>query len=77
MRRNNARFQRGSAVYTCRCCHKLTRETGGDESGVELCRVCYDSAGWTNAHYDGEHAEKSEPDCPLCQGHECFCEVEK
>jgi hypothetical protein len=44
----NARFQRGSGVYTCRCCGHNTRDTGGDGSGVRLCDTCYELAGEQN-----------------------------
>lgn len=42
------RFQAGSGVYTCRCCKHLTRDTGGDGSGVGNCDLCYDLAGEDN-----------------------------
>jgi hypothetical protein len=29
-----------SAVYTCECCGKRTRETGNDESTREMCLAC-------------------------------------
>lgn len=29
-----------SAVYTCNCCGKRTRETGNDESTREACLAC-------------------------------------
>tara|TARA_R110002051_G_C8706951_1_gene495154 strand:- start:992 stop:1159 length:168 start_codon:yes stop_codon:yes gene_type:complete len=28
------------SVYTCRICKKRTRETGHDESSVQLCKAC-------------------------------------
>jgi hypothetical protein len=39
---------------------------------VELCKKCYDRAGWENNHSDEGHGEKwGEPkfrlDCPLCK----------
>jgi len=44
----NARFQRGSGVYVCRCCGHNTRDTGGDGSGVQLCDICFELAGEQN-----------------------------
>ena len=45
----NARFQRGSAMYSCRCCDRQTRSTGnGDNEHVRLCAECYDLAGEEN-----------------------------
>lgn len=50
------RFRRqmlgGSPTYTCRMCGKQTRETGHDESSVELCAFCYQCAGMENTYYD-------------------------
>jgi hypothetical protein len=36
----NSRFKEGSGKYTCCACLKETRETGHDESEVELCAKC-------------------------------------
>jgi len=36
------RFVKGSGVYNCLACGKATRETGSEESKVELCRQCYE-----------------------------------
>lgn len=41
------RFARGSGVYTCRVCHRRTRDTQG-EAGCELCRNCYNLGGLEN-----------------------------
>ena len=35
------RFLKGKGIYVCRACNKATRETGQEESDVELCKVCY------------------------------------
>lgn len=48
----NARFQRGSAAYICRCCKHNTRSTGGDGAGVGLCDICYELAGEENCVSD-------------------------
>jgi ribosome-binding protein aMBF1 (putative translation factor) len=34
------RFKGGSGAYQCRICGKQTRETGYDESSLELCAKC-------------------------------------
>jgi hypothetical protein len=40
------------STYTCRMCHKLTRDTGRDEAGVELCYRCLKVAEADNASSD-------------------------
>lgn len=42
----------GGSVYTCRCCNRSTRPTGGDNDGVKLCVECYDLAGEENSVSD-------------------------
>lgn len=43
------RFAKGSAVYSCRCCKRLTRSTGrGDNEHVLLCADCFDLGGEEN-----------------------------
>lgn len=64
-RPHSNRFGRGGA-YRCRSCGKLTRETGGDESSVELCRSCLQEAEMENAHSDGYHDDAPNPECPDC-----------
>lgn len=44
----NARFQKGSGVYTCRCCGHKTRDTGGDGSDERLCDLCFELQGEVN-----------------------------
>lgn len=47
------RFEKGSAVYACRCCGRNTRSTGrGDNELVRLCAECYDLAGEENSLSD-------------------------
>lgn len=47
------RFTKGSAVYTCGCCDRRTRQTGrGDNEHVGLCAECYDLAGEENTLSD-------------------------
>jgi hypothetical protein len=54
-------------VYVCKACGKRTRETGECESGVELCRDCYEDAGYENEHQDGYHDDEPNPSCPWCR----------
>ena len=63
----NNRIARGSGVYKCDCCGKMTRDTGRGESlgtcyesaavhhGV--CYSCYEEGGFENEHADnnGQH----------------------
>jgi len=62
----NNRFQRGSALYTCRSCGKRTRETGSSESNNLLCAKCYEEGGLENEHEDGHHRETPADGCLLC-----------
>lgn len=67
MSRPGNRFAKGSGVYACLDCGKLTRSTGrGDNDNVRLCAACYDKAGEMNAHADGHHVETPSRDCPEC-----------
>lgn len=48
------RFLKGSPIYSCRLCHRMTRQTGrGDNDLVDLCAECYDLAGLENVVNDG------------------------
>lgn len=68
MTTENARFRRGSAVFTCRSCKHQTRFVGDRTAAdLELCRPCYDEAGIENEHADGYHAKEKSADC-----HQCF-----
>lgn len=60
------RFAPGSGSYVCKCCGKLTRETGEGESDVELCRACYVEAGEENFHMDHHDMSIDFKACPLC-----------
>ena len=51
--KNHSRFVKGSGVYVCITCGKSTRETGEGESGVRLCKDCYERAGIENEIADG------------------------
>lgn len=46
-------FQRGSSVYTCRCCGRSTRASRDmSEGDIQLCAQCYELAGWENTLSD-------------------------
>lgn len=47
-----SRFARGSAVYKCECCGKLTRKTGPDHAENFLCEPCWELGGIENEHSD-------------------------
>ena len=53
-------FRKGETTYTCQCCKKLTRNTGGDEIHCRLCEDCYELAGIEN--YLTDNGEKSTMD---------------
>ena len=55
MTRDNSKFQTGSGTYNCRCCGKLTRETGYGESDSDMCAVCFEAGGFENSLSDGGH----------------------
>jgi len=42
------------SVYTCRICKKKTRETGMDESSVQLCKACLIEAQEENKRLNNE-----------------------
>jgi hypothetical protein len=64
----SSRFDR-TPVYTCRSCKKQTRETGHDESTVQLCAFCFREAELTNSLSDGAITEE--------QFDEAFIELER
>jgi hypothetical protein len=44
-----SRFKRGSGVYKCGCCLRMTRATGrNDNENNGLCAECYDYGGIDN-----------------------------
>lgn len=66
-----ARFDRTNpfgrkTTYICDNCGKRTRETGDSESGVGLCKKCFEEAGLENEHSDYGHKEFN-PKCPTCR----------
>jgi hypothetical protein len=62
---NFNRIQKNSGVYTCVSCGKQTRETGADESSVEMCKKCYIFAGQENTHSDCHSGNVKE--CAKCR----------
>jgi hypothetical protein len=48
----NARFKPGQGTFSCRSCHRLTRDVGNDNGGVELCEFCYERMGAENTLSD-------------------------
>ena len=76
-----SRFEGGisGTVYTCFVCKKRTRETGDGESSCQLCKRCYEEAGYENEHSDNgghdfysskEQQEYAKAHCPTCNGRE-------
>lgn len=51
----NNRFKRGSGCFSCSDCKRQTRDTGGDNTDLELCEECYEMAGIENAIADGNN----------------------
>jgi hypothetical protein len=72
-----SKFRRASNVLAkCRCCGKLTHSSVQGCHGIELCRMCFDSAEQWNAHSDGiPHNEVDKETCPTCAGVECIHEI--
>lgn len=51
------RFSKGSGVYKCEECGKLTRDTG-EGAEVGMCSKCYQKAEWYNSFQDGDITEE-------------------
>lgn len=56
----NSRFKRGSAVFKCINCTRLTRDTNGDNGKAELCEDCYDGSMQENGFMNSEGDEKAQ-----------------
>jgi len=56
MKRNTFTKFAGS-TYTCRCCGRLTRDTG-DNGSTRLCPPCFDLAGIENALMDADDKDQ-------------------
>lgn len=55
-----------SGIFVCLNCSKRTRETGWDESSVQLCKACLFEANRFNLHFDNGHAGKDPNACAIC-----------
>ena len=51
------RFAKFSGVYTCECCGRQTRSTGGDGASHGMCDPCWELAGYENEMQDGMSGE--------------------
>jgi hypothetical protein len=52
--KRNSLFQRGSGVFKCDGCGRMTRHTGVQSTGSQSCPQCYELAGLQNSLWDGE-----------------------
>ena len=55
----------GNKMVKCRGCGKLTH-SNIDNTGLELCRKCYEQVNLENEHNDGYHKDLPDPECELC-----------
>jgi hypothetical protein len=55
----NSRFQQGSGVFECQCCHRPARDTG-DNGQLKLCSQCFEIAGYENTLSDHGELQPSE-----------------
>ena len=69
-----SKFERGSSVYKCDGCGKMTRDTGRGES-IGVCYKCWDEEGWIIEHENtgGGHdlligSGPRPEECPKCKG---------
>lgn len=51
--KSSNRFQKGSGVFTCKCCKRQTRDTGDSNTDLRHCHECYELAGIENSYLDG------------------------
>ena len=56
----NSRFKRGSAVFACIHCTRLTRDTNGDNGRAEMCEDCYEGSMQENGYMNSEGDEREE-----------------
>ena len=64
----NSRFKRGSAVFKCINCTRMTRDTNGDNGKAEMCEDCYERSMQENGMNDSpELAAQYEADM-----HDCY-----
>lgn len=57
----NSHFQRGSGAFTCVACGRLTRHTGQQAHGSELCPQDWELTGIYNDFQDGNDIAKWYP----------------
>ena len=63
----NKYFKRGSAVFSCIHCTRMTRDTNGDNGKAEMCEDCYEGSMQENGMLDGgELAAQYEADMRAC-----------
>ena len=70
-----SKFKKGSKVYKCESCGKMTRDTGRgeieDRGFGGTCAKCYDEGGYENEHqdYGSDHngAGPMPDECPMCR----------
>lgn len=56
----NRYFKKHSALFNCRYCHRLTRDTTGDNGSAELCEDCYDGCMQENGYMNSEGEEQAQ-----------------
>lgn len=56
-RSRNSNFGKGSGTYTCEDCGRRTRDTGGGEGDLRVCRWCMEIQMIENAISDGQYTE--------------------
>ena len=61
-------------MVSCRCCGLQTHSSIDGNRDINLCRVCYESAGLMDAHEDGDHtpSECVSVGCPVARGVVCM-----
>jgi hypothetical protein len=55
----NNRFRLGSAVFACRHCLRLTRDTNGDNGKAEMCEDCHEGCMYENGANDTGDASEA------------------
>jgi hypothetical protein len=63
--RSNSHFKARSGVFSCRHCGRNTRDTNGDNGGVQLCEDCYDGCSQENGYLNSDGAEKEQYECDM------------
>ena len=61
--RNYGKFSAHNTLCDCRCCGKRTHSSVSGNVGIELCPLCFDSAGQFNVCSDNHnHGVDGDPD---------------